>query len=208
MLVSTAKRITGGLSRPSKMPGAGYSLPALKSCPRGRELAKKKGTVCSMCYATRNRYCFSTVQTALDRRLQSLSHPGWVEAMTELISRTPRFFRWHDSGDIVSSRHLEMIMKVCANLPDHRFWIPTHEIEVVEAWVKKHGAVPPNVTFRISAEYPGDIPLEGEDLPEGVLRGGVESKGYQCPAPKQENKCGNCRACWSRNVPVVSYHLH
>lgn len=138
-----------------------------------------------------------------------MSHPDWVDAMIELISRTPRFFRWHDSGDIVSFRYLENIMKVCIALPSHKFWLPTHELSLIRKWVEKYGNIPDNVTVRLSAQFPGEIPYEDcHDLPVGVLRGGVECEGHRCPAPHQDNKCKNCRMCWSRNVPVVSYDLH
>ena len=39
MKIAEAKKITGGLSKPSKMPGPAYNLPAYK-CITGAKLAK------------------------------------------------------------------------------------------------------------------------------------------------------------------------
>ena len=44
-----ADEITGGLSRPSKMPGPAWGLPASR-CKTGAKLAGGPGTTCSSCY--------------------------------------------------------------------------------------------------------------------------------------------------------------
>jgi hypothetical protein len=36
----------------------------------------------------------------------------------------------------------------------------------------------------------------------------AKASGRVCPAPKQGNACGDCRACWSADVANVSYHKH
>ena len=100
MLKKEAKEITGGLSKPSKMPGPAYNLPAA-ACQTGAKLALVPGTVCHGCYAMKGRYRFSNVKTALARRLEALGHPDWIKAMTVLI-KGEKFFRWHDSGDLQS----------------------------------------------------------------------------------------------------------
>jgi len=95
-----AVAICGSLSEPSKMPGHAYSLPA-RNCRIGSLLQQLSKAVCSHCYALRGRYVFPVVRRAMERRLASLSHPRWVEAITALILRSrDAWFRWHDSGDI------------------------------------------------------------------------------------------------------------
>ena len=125
MLKKEAKEITGGLSKPSKMPGPAYNLPAA-SCQTGAKLAKIPGTICHGCYALKGRYRFTNVRLALARRLEALSHPQWVQAMTVLI-KGEKFFRWHDSGDLQSVHHLKQIFEVCNNTPDTAHWLPTRE---------------------------------------------------------------------------------
>ena len=85
MNLKEAKEITGGLSAPSKMPGYAYNLPAWE-CVTGVKLQAIEGSVCSGCYAMKGRYRFPNVKDALNRRLNSLTHPQWVEAMSFLIS--------------------------------------------------------------------------------------------------------------------------
>ena len=50
MRIEKAKEITGSLSKPCKMPGHAYGLPA-KECKTGGKLQKVKGSTCYGCYA-------------------------------------------------------------------------------------------------------------------------------------------------------------
>jgi hypothetical protein len=78
---------------------------------RDRRQASSGGGLCLRgCYAMKGRYRFKNVKDALNRRLNSLTHPQWVEAMTVLVSHYSRkvpFFRWHDSGDLQGAQHLK-----------------------------------------------------------------------------------------------------
>ena len=55
MLIKEAREITGGLSKPSKMPGPAYNLPA-SQCITGAKLVNVKGSTCSGCYALKGNY--------------------------------------------------------------------------------------------------------------------------------------------------------
>ena len=107
------------------MPEGSYNLPAT-ACQTGQILAKVEDTPCSGCYALKGRYRFPNVKDALQRRLASLTHPRWVEAMTVLVKKK-KHFRWHDSGDIQSVDHLKKIYEVCINTPKTMHWLPTQE---------------------------------------------------------------------------------
>ena len=80
-----AKKITGGLSAPGKMPEGSYNLPA-RACQTGAKLAARFPAHRAIgCYAfNRGRYNFPNVKDALTRRLESLQDPQWVEAMAVL----------------------------------------------------------------------------------------------------------------------------
>ena len=126
MLKKEAIRITGGLSAPGKMPEGSYNLPAT-ACQTGAKLRLIPDTPCYKCYAFKGNYVrYPAVQKALQRRLKSLDHPQWVEAMTVLV-KGKKHFRWHDSGDIQSVEHLKNIFEVCNNTPDTKHWLPTQE---------------------------------------------------------------------------------
>ena len=156
MLKKEAKKITGGLSKPSKMPGPAHNLPAWK-CITGVKLQAVPGSVCAGCYAMKGRYRFRNVREALDRRLQALEHPLWVEALVTLI-KNQDWFRWHDSGDIQSLKHLENIFKVCKQTPETSHWMPTREVKFLKDI--DPASVPPNLIIRISSHMIDQGPVK------------------------------------------------
>jgi len=210
MTPTLAKELTGGLSKPSKMPGFAYSIPA-QACGVGSRLRAVQGSICSKCYALKGRYVFSNVKNALYRRLASLVNQEWVEAMAFQINHASvNVFRWHDAGDLQSLEHLEKIAAVCEATPDVRHWLPTREYAIVTAYKEKHGAFPANLNIRLSA-YMMDGPLPtGAAERLGVTVSGVTSDPSKvtCPAYKQGGVCGSCRACWDKNQDVVMYPKH
>lgn len=208
MKVSEAAEITGGLSRPSKMPGPAYSLPA-KDCKIGSELAKLPGTTCHKCYALKGRYLFPNVQNALTKRLNSLKDSRWVEAMvTQIKSSKTDYFRWHDSGDIQSEEHLKKIVDVCNQLPNVKFWLPTREYAIVSKY-KENNKIPANLSIRLSAHKIDAEPPFGYGMPTSTVHSkGSKIYGQECPAHNQDNSCKDCRACWDINVKNISYLKH
>ncbi len=199
MKTNQALKLVGGLSRPSKMPGFAYGLPA-KECKTGSKLAQQENTVCSDCYALKGCYVFEVVQAAQYRRLESIKNPGWVSAMVHLInSKKSKFFRWHDSGDVQDLEHLNKIFEVCELTPGIKHWMPTRE-----AWTKDHVArAPKNLVIRFS--MPMIDQNAGGSWPNTST---VVTEGATCPAPKQENACGDCRACWDPKVKNIAYGKH
>ena len=55
MLIKEADKIIISLSKPDKMPGFAYGLPA-PACKTGAKLVKVPGSVCSGCYALKGNY--------------------------------------------------------------------------------------------------------------------------------------------------------
>ena len=201
MLKKEAIKITGGLSKPSKMPGPAYNLPA-KACLTGAKLVQIPGSTCAGCYALKGRYRFGNVQSALNRRLKALEDPRWVSGMIALIKGHP-VFRWHDSGDIQSAKHLTNIFEICNATPETRHWLPTREAQFLKFLDPE--VVPKNLKIVFSDHM--------NDQARGVTfwpyTSGVSTKGgVTCPAPKQGNQCKSCRACWDRNVKRVIYGKH
>ena len=199
MLKKDAKKITGGLSKPSKMPGPAYNLPA-SACITGAELVKVPGSVCSGCYALKGRYRFKNVQQALERRRQSLTDSRWIEAMTALVTGH-EWFRWHDSGDLQSVEHLKNIFEVCKRTPSTNHWLPTREARFLKLMDPE--VVPKNLIIRLS----------GHTVDRGAASwwpwtSTVVTKGKTCPAAEQANQCESCRACWNRDVKNVAYGKH
>jgi hypothetical protein len=201
MKTQEAKNITGSLSKPSKMPGHAYGLPA-KECKTGAKLAQKEGTTCSGCYALKGCYVFKVVQEAQYRRLEAIKHPLWVRAMAAQInSKKTKFFRWHDSGDVQSLKHLLKIFKVARLTPDVAHWLPTRE-----AWTQAYqDRAPSNLVIRFSMPMVNQ-PAAGNWLNTSTVV--TDETKATCPAPQQDNSCRDCRACWSPSVKNVAYLAH
>jgi hypothetical protein len=210
-----ASAIVGGLTQTSKMPCKSYSLPTI-ACRTGFKMAQVKGSICSECYANKGFYSMyaKTIEPAQHARLVSIDDPLWIDSMVNLIG-SDEYFRWLDSGDLQSVAMLRKIALVCEATPDCEHWLPTREYGIVKQYIAKHGAIPRNLTIRLSAMFPDKpvvVPLSLRGI-AGITVSNVHSKnaacnGQECEANKRGGKCGDCRACWNRDVPVVSYQLH
>ena len=195
------KIITGGLSKPSKMPGYAYNLPAWE-CKVGSKLAKVPGSVCHGCYALKGRYRFPNVKEAMYRRLASITRPDWARTMAgDINARKSRFFRWHDSGDVQSVKHLLKIFHVCRLTPDVAHWLPTREAGILSKIPA--GRVPANLTIRLSATK-----VDAPAPRSWALTSTVVTTGRTCPAPDQDNECKTYRACWDKSIQNIAYGKH
>jgi len=216
------------LSRPSKMPAWGYSLPASR-CITGSKMEKVKGSTCCKenCYAKRGWYGGrKKVQEILERRLQAIQNPLWVNAMVYMIRYLRcAFFRWHDSGDIQSTAHLHKIFTIAESVPDCMFWLPTREEKIVEKYWSLRGKIQlsrlrPNLVIRLSSAMIDGPPPTALAHKLGVGTSQVVTVGNTCHAMeklvlvnngKQEYRygyCGSCRDCWTPEIENVSYKFH
>ena len=199
MLKKEAERITGGLSAPGKMPEGSYNLPA-NMCQTGAKLRKVKDTPCFGCYAFKFRYNFKNVKDALQRRLKSLTHPQWVEAMITLVKKK-KHFRWHDSGDLQGADHLKNIFEVCNATQQVQHWMPTREAKLLT--LMDPAIVPKNLIIRMSSHMIDQKPVKFWPHTSTVVRA-----GKTCPAQENNNQCGSCRNCWNKDINNVAYPLH
>ena len=218
MLIKEAVKHTHSLSETSKMPGKSIGISAF-DCNIGMKLAKVEGTVCEECYAFRNFYLMPTTKIAHDKRLQlMLEDPLWEDAMTVQVRilKMP-YFRWVDSGDLQAVYNLERIVRVCERTPSIHHWLPTKEYQLVAEFLLKGGKIPENLSLRLSGYKFDDPPpkfryghvlsqlqtstathLDEDEQPVAV-------HGHLCPAHWQKGECGDCRACWNKEVPNVTY---
>ena len=206
-LVASLEAQCGTLSKPSKMPCHSWSLPAEK-CKVGSRLHKVEGSTCEKCYALKGFYRMPSTRNAMDRRYEALQDlETWKRSITELIRLKERsgFFRWHDSGDIQSVQHLLAIFWIARQLPEIQFWLPTREYKMVQDALEME-ARPSNLIIRLSAHLVDFPPPEKLENRLGVEPSTVSSNGGNCPAPKQDNKCLECRACWKNGN--IEYHQH
>ena len=211
MKIKDIEKKIGTLSNPSKMPAFGWGISA-KHCNTGSKLAKIKGTICNKCYALKGHYAFKNVFDAHEIRRKAIELPEWVDYMAELLTKKYKnldksrlYHRWFDSGDIQSYSHLMKIFEVCELTPHIKYWLATREYSIIDKINEKD--VPKNLCLRVSA-----ITVDGNQPKFWKWTSGVHKDkpavGWECPAPKQNGECGNCRNCSSREVKQVSYKEH
>ena len=220
------------LSKPSKMPGTSFSVPAQR-CVTGAKLAKIPGSVCYDCYALKGAYIWPIVQNAMEYRLDLLNSSEFVSTMVaELNKRRATEHRWFDSGDVHNVAHCLKIIAVCRLTPNKKHWIPTKERKLWQEALKME-SLPDNAVVRYSATMVDKAPPKDWTNSSAVITDKAASIGKLCEAyrtkkngqmishdeyetakkEKQIGKidlgyCGDCRACWSPAVKTVSYPKH
>ena len=210
MYIKQLEKLIGTLSNPSKMPSYAWGISAYE-CIVGSLLAKIKGTTCSKCYALKGHYVFKNTKLAHKKRLDAIKNPEWVDYMAELLTlkykrlaKSRLFHRWFDSGDLQSHEHLMKIFEVCELTPHIKYWLATREYKIISKI--KYKDIPKNLVVRASG-----IKIDGQPPKFWKWTSTVHTKkptGRECPAYKQDGKCGSCRSCWSRSVKQVSYKEH
>lgn len=202
-----AELITGGLSRPGKMPCYAWGISATR-CRMGSILGQKEGNVChpDVCYAKKRNYTRDSVQAKLEERYQGLFHPLWTPALASLIHRhCEKYFRLFDSGDLQGANMLKNVVRIARAVPDVIIWMPTRETATLRSVLREIGEFPTNFVPRVSSPQVNGKPLKGFAYTSNVV-----TAGASCIAQLQGNKCdgelGKCRACWEDEH--VSYPLH
>lgn len=203
---------TNMFSNTSKMPCHSISLSA-KDCITGGKLAQQEGTVCSGCYALKGMYVMPNVKEAMDRRKRFFASAQFVPQMIAMLKRKRNpHFRWFDSGDVQSVKMAHDILDIVAGTPQMH-WIPSKEPKIWrEALDTYPNPLPDNFVLRISATK-----IDGKPSKRFAHTSTVhteQAQGFACPAyslpkdHKDHGKCLDCRACWDKSVPNVSYPKH
>lgn len=218
-----AEQMVGSLGNPAKMPGHAWGI-SPKLCLRGAALRPIKGTVCHGCYAYKGNYRYTSVKKAHEVRYSAFAYrlrDEWVHSMALLINRQSKvpYFRIFDSGDLTGTDMLNAWMDVCEQCPDINFWMATRERGILKAVFAERNA-PNNLIIRVSADLvDGDAPkgfahvskvctIVADDEWGKLTTMNGKHKEWRCPAPLQNNKCGDCRACWNKGVATVTYRQH
>lgn len=238
MTLGRARSIAGSLGFPSKMPGTSYGLPALACVTGAKlaKIAGTVCSTC-YALGGKASYQMPRAALGQRRRLVSITDPQWIEAMVRLLSdahgrskikvdlgvvgvrrqraggsryqwNAPGFHRWHDSGDLQSVEHFAAICEVASLTPKIKHWLPTQELGMVRRFLADGGTIPANLTVRVSNVMLGDLRRRAWPTTSSVFKIAPPSDAHACPAPRQEHRCGECRACWSKDVPHIAYEAH
>jgi hypothetical protein len=220
LTLKKAKEIGGSVTKNnSKMPGTSYPLDAF-ACNVGSRLRDVEGSTCEKCYAIRLQKFRKNVDASYKRNSaivdswsSTKDRREWANTVAhQILHYGFDEHRWLDAGDIPSKEFLTAVCDVARLTPYVKHWIPTREISLLKEWLSEGHTVPSNLCIRVSAPMVDDAPLRGM-LKLNVVTSTVHTKkgeyvGHECPASKQNNNCGDCRACWDNTISNVSYPLH
>lgn len=200
-----AKKIIHSLSKTTKMNCFSYGFSA-SHCITGSTLMKKNNSVCSSCYACKGSYQYPSYEQASNKRLEAFNNPKFVDAMVKVLeNKKTKYFRWFDSGDLLSLEMLNKIIEIANRLPDFKFWLPTKEIRFIKAINPE--TIPANLIVRLSSYFVDQEPLDKFSHTSTVKRQG-QVFGFECKSKYQNNKCLDCRACWNKSIANISYNYH
>jgi hypothetical protein len=195
------------LSKTTKMPGASWSLPAGNTCPGSYDAEGKIIDVCAACYAKTGNYTYPNVRGVREHNRSDWKRAEWVSDMVALLE-PHRYFRWFDSGDVYHPALAFKILLVIQQTPWVSHWLPTrsHTVQRIAPILDRIDALPNAVVRRSSPHIDGSYSAEhGSTV---IPTADWPTSARVCPSSVQDGKCGDCRACWSKDVAVVAYVGH
>ena len=214
------------ISNASKMPCRSWSLQAGKpskggTCPASIDPETGEYVdACKGCYALQGTYRFKNVKLSREHNMRDWKRDAWVSDMV-LELDNERYFRWFDSGDMYSLKLAEKIYSVMTLTPWIKHWLPTrmHKFTKFNNILRAMGELP-NVCVRRSSdsvlgEYTAGLHgstisgrLEKNENGKKVFIGEIPQGTELCRAFENGDKCGTCRACWSKDGNVITYPGH
>lgn len=198
------------LSKTSKLDGIlSWSLQAIDTCPGS--VAKDGGLVdaCKGCYATTGNYNYPNVKAPRLANREDWQRDTWVDEMIQALENS-RYFRWFDSGDLYSIDLAAKVYEVMQKTPWVSHWLPTrmYKFKKFTNILNKMQGLP-NVVVRYSSDS-----VSGETV-QGSTSSTIFSNEDQlpknatvCRAYENAGKCNGCRACYSKDIPVIAYKAH
>ena len=209
------------LSNAGKMPCKSWSLEALDTCAGSMDQHGDLVPVCADCYAAKGMYRFPAVKALRVHNKQDWKRDEWVADMVTALQGQP-YFRWFDSGDVYHIGLMRKIFQVVEDTPDTMHWLPTRMYKfkkfrtillelaqyenVVVRWsidsgyMQLHQKHKPNMSVvigKVASEYCDHV--DSNDMT--ICRSSFKPK-------PEKGKCGDCRACWNRDVKVIAYVHH
>ena len=198
------------LSKTSKLDGIlSWSLQARDTCPGSIGDNGALVAACAGCYAVGGNYRYSNVKAPREHNREDWQRDTWVDDMVQALDSS-RYFRWFDSGDVYALGLAEKIYQVMQATPWCKHWLPTRmgKFTKFQPIIASMQALP-NVSVRFSSdsvmgEYVAG--LHGSTIVPSV--DAAPSEAFVCGAYEREGKCGGCRACYDKSVPLIAYVAH
>jgi len=220
LVLENAYNIKTGTSRQLGTHRTCMSFPIEKTCLPSSVRSKDKRKICTYCYGKSQdsgEYGINSKASIASREANfDYYKKGAIDFFAELnliLSRKKegkRYFRYFVVGDIPDSLFLELAINLALQRKEFHFWMPTLKADLVEDIIKEN--IHENLMIRISSPMINDvISIPNRLAKYGVRRSivftGDPPKGvFFCPA-NITKKCGNCNACFHRNVSIIGYQL-
>jgi hypothetical protein len=197
------------VSKTSKLDGIlSWSLQAIDTCSGSVGDNGELVPACKGCYATTGNYLYPNVIAPRVHNREDWKRDAWVSDMVTMLD-SQRYFRWFDSGDVYSLELAEKIYSVMQLTPWCNHWIPTRMLKFSkfrEVLTRMQSL--PNVMVRFSSDsVTGQYTHEHGStiIPDAKL---VPENAFLCRAYEHGGKCNGCRACYSKDVPLIAYVAH
>lgn len=212
----------------SKILGSTFSTDPFQ-CKAGEKLASVENSTCSKCYARKLAKVYPSARKSWEDNLKifrdcvesDFSYLKWSESMAYQIlqisaSKEKRavngagLHRWFSAGDLDSITMLKAIIYVCKLTPSIKHWLPTREKSIVRQCLNNLVGLPSNLNIRLSDTMIDQVKhFEGlKGITFSSVHSDVLKVGVECPAIKNHGNCGDCSACWDKQVLRVSYKKH
>ena len=196
------------LSKASKMPAKSWSLQAGTTCPGSiSPITKEVLPVCAGCYAKDGMYNMPNSKRVREFNREDWKRAEWVDEMVDALQKQ-KYFRWFDSGDVYHPALAFKIYLVMSKTPNTKHWLPTksYNIPKIRSILDRMKLLP-NAAVRFSS--PSIVGEYGSEHGSTVIPyAETPTSAEVCGAYSRDGKCGECRACWDKEVSVVAYPAH
>jgi hypothetical protein len=196
------------LSKTSKLGCKSWSLQALDTCPGSKGDDGSLVPACSGCYATTGNYVFANVKAPREFNREDWQREDWVDDMVAALAGESHF-RWFDSGDMYALGLAEKMLEVMRRTPQCMHWLPTrmYKFKKFQSVIRQMMGLF-NVMVRPSADSVDGSFVSGLHGSVIIPDAQYSTDAFVCGAYSREGKCGPCRACWDKTVPVIAYPAH
>ena len=170
---------------------AGFTCPADALCKTG-------------CYALKGRYIFNNVTLPAWRNLYYFnSDPdGFFKAIENELQeadnlRPWRWFRWHESGDIVNYDYFCGMVEIAKKFKRINFMTYTKKYSIVNKYIEENGALPKNLTIIFSVWGVYGLGVNKYNLPCAYVKGVGADDHIPTNVTSCEGSCKDCGfKCW------------
>lgn len=189
------------------------NVPAIYTCPNDAPCKPD-------CYATKGTYNYDNVNLGQWQNFKFFIDDAdgffsQIEVeLAEADSLRPwKWFRWHETGDIVNARYFEGMVDIAKKFPRINFMCFTKKYSIVNNWIDKNGKLPKNLTVVFSVWGYYGIGMNPHNLPMSYVKGVsddtdklIPKSARQCPA----DNCAKCGfTCWKlKRRQSVKFDMH